>query len=130
MPIASWFRCPWPICVRSWCSVPAGAIGRGLRRTSAGANLLRYLDAERRFQPTLGFLTPGLCATLVRPRASTASYRAVVIAGDRLSPELQTQAEACYGQVNNLYGSTEMGSSAPRRPVRRQPVGLVRRCLG
>ena len=89
-----------------------------------GANLLRYLDAERRFQPTLGFLTPGLCATLVRPRASTASYRAVVIAGDRLSPELQTQAEACYGQVNNLYGSTEMGVICATPPGE-TPAGRV-----
>lgn len=89
-----------------------------------GANLLRYLDAERRFRPTLGFLTPGLCATLVRPRASTASYRAVVIAGDRLSPELQTQAEACYGQVNNLYGSTEMGVICATPPGER-PAGRV-----
>lgn len=75
----------------------------------AGANLLRYLDRERRFQPTLSYLTPSLASTLLRARASTASYRAVVIAGDRLSAELQIQAEACYGRVINLYGSTEMG---------------------
>lgn len=75
----------------------------------AGANLLRYLDCERRFRPTLGFLTPSLGATLLRARAGTHGYRAVVMAGDRLSPELQAQAQACYGRVINLYGSTEMG---------------------
>lgn len=88
--------------------LPALLVGASIELLS-GANLLRYLDCERRFRPTLSFLTPSLGATLLRPRAGTHGYRAVVMAGDRLSPELQAQAQACYGRVINLYGSTEMG---------------------
>lgn len=74
-----------------------------------GTNLLRYLERERKLRPTVAFLTPNLCATLLRPRAATEHYRHIVVAGDRLSPEALTSASALYHRVVNLYGSTEMG---------------------
>jgi acyl-coenzyme A synthetase/AMP-(fatty) acid ligase len=73
------------------------------------ANLLRYLERERKRRPTVAFLTPNLCATLLRPRAAAEQYRHVVVAGDKLSPETFAAAEAIYHRVVNLYGSTEMG---------------------
>ncbi len=73
------------------------------------ANLLRYLERERKLRPTVAFLTPNLCTTLLRPRAATEQYRHVVVAGDKLSPETFAAAEAIYHRVVNLYGSTEMG---------------------
>lgn len=74
-----------------------------------GCNLLRYLEHERRFCPTVTFLTPNLCGMLLRSRGDKLSYRQAVVAGDRLSPELFIQAEAIYQRVVNLYGSTELG---------------------
>lgn len=75
----------------------------------AGANLLTFLARERELQPTVAFLTPNLCATTLRPRSTATSYRHVVVAGDKLGPDLFVRASAIFGRVLNLYGSTEMG---------------------
>lgn len=88
----------------------------------AGANILRYLERERSFGPTVAFLTPNLCHTLMRPRGSTGAYRHVVVAGDRLAPDAFVAAESLYRRVVALYGSTEMGVIAaadPRAAARR-----------
>lgn len=88
----------------------------------AGANILRYFERERGFGPTVAFLTPNLCATLLRPRGSTGTYRHVVVAGDRLGPAAFAAAESLYRRVVALYGSTEMGVIAAadaRAEVRR-----------
>ncbi len=74
-----------------------------------GANLLRYLDREKQFSPTVAFLTPNLCTMLVRPRAPVEHYRHVVVAGDKLHPETFHKAETIYRRVVNLYGSSELG---------------------
>jgi acyl-coenzyme A synthetase/AMP-(fatty) acid ligase len=74
-----------------------------------GANLIRYLERERAFQPSVAFLTPNLCSMLLRPRSAPAHYRHVVVAGDKLGAPAFHQAEAIYRRVINLYGSTEMG---------------------
>jgi acyl-coenzyme A synthetase/AMP-(fatty) acid ligase len=94
--------------------VPGFATGASVRLIE-GANLLRYLEHERAYRPTMAFFTPALCATLVRqpsaPRVRSAPehYRHVVIAGDKLKPELFEAAEARFRRVLNLYGTTEMG---------------------
>jgi len=72
-------------------------------------NLLTFLSRERDDQPTIAFLTPNLCATLLRPRSTAAQYRHIVVAGDKLAPELFAQASSIFNRVLNLYGSTEMG---------------------
>lgn len=74
-----------------------------------GANLLRYFDRERHFQPTVAFLTPNLCTMLVRPRTTPEHYRHVVVAGDKLHPDTFHKAETFYRRVVNLYGSSELG---------------------
>lgn len=88
--------------------LPALSVGADIELLE-GANLLRYLERERSFRPTVAFLTPSLCATLLRPRQAPGHYRHVVVAGDKLSPEAFTQAETIYRRVINLYGSTELG---------------------
>ena len=75
-----------------------------------GANLLRYLERERSVRPTVAFLTPNLCLTLLRPRASTEGYRHVVVAGDALDPAARARAEQIFRRVVALYGSTELGA--------------------
>jgi acyl-CoA synthetase (AMP-forming)/AMP-acid ligase II len=94
--------------------IPGVAAGASLRMIEA-ANLLRYREHERAHLPTVAFLTPALLATLVRPTATPqapAHYRHVVIAGDRLKPELFDAAEGRFRRVLNLYGTTEMGAIA------------------
>jgi acyl-coenzyme A synthetase/AMP-(fatty) acid ligase len=88
--------------------LPALLIGANVELIE-GTNLLRYLEHERKFRPTVAFLTPNLCSMLIRPRSTTAEYRYVVVAGDRLAPELFAPIEKLYQRVLALYGSTELG---------------------
>lgn len=89
--------------------LPAIAAGASVRMVE-GANLLRYLEHERGYRPTIGFFTPALCAMLVRQRSAPDHYRHVVVAGDRLPREVFEAAELRFRRVLNLYGSTEMGA--------------------
>lgn len=88
--------------------LPGIAAGASVRMIE-GANLLRYLEHERAYRPTISFLTPALCAMFVRQRRAPEHYRHVVVAGDTLRRELFEAAELRFGRVLNLYGSTEMG---------------------
>ncbi|WP_437949305.1 fatty acid--CoA ligase family protein [Sorangium sp. So ce296] len=88
--------------------LPALSVGASIALVE-GANLLRYMERERSFRPTVAFLSPNLCTMLLRPRSAPGHYRHVVVAGDKLSPEAFQEAEALYRRVVNLYGSTEMG---------------------
>ncbi|WP_159397257.1 class I adenylate-forming enzyme family protein [Sorangium cellulosum] len=88
--------------------LPAMSVGASVELLE-GANLLRYMERERSFRPTVAFLSPNLCAMLLRPRDALGHYRHVVVAGDKLSPEAFEKAEALFRRVVNLYGSTEMG---------------------
>jgi acyl-CoA synthetase (AMP-forming)/AMP-acid ligase II len=88
--------------------LPGLAVGASVQMIE-GANLLRYLEHERAYRPTISFLTPALCAMLVRHRRAPEHYRHVVVAGDALRREIFEAAELRFGRVLNLYGSTEMG---------------------
>lgn len=88
--------------------LPSLCVGASIELVE-GANLLRYFDRERHFQPTVAFLTPNLCTMLVRPRSTPDHYRHVVVAGDKLHPDTFHKAEALYRRVVNLYGSSELG---------------------
>lgn len=85
----------------------------------AGANLLRYLEREERFQPTVAFLTPALCDMFLSVRKSPRLYRLAVTAGDKIKRETMAAFEPRFGPLLNLYGSAEMGavsSAAPEDP--------------
>jgi acyl-coenzyme A synthetase/AMP-(fatty) acid ligase len=88
--------------------LPALTVGARIELLEA-ANLVRYLERERAFHPTVAFLTPNLCSMLLRPRSAPTHYRHIVVAGDKLSAPSFHQAAAIYRRVVNLYGSTEMG---------------------
>lgn len=88
--------------------LPALLAGASLSLLS-GVNLLTFLSRERDYRPTIAFLTPNLCAMSLRPRDSTAGYRHIVVAGDKLGPDLFARTSAIFGRVLELYGSTEMG---------------------
>ncbi|MEB3274576.1 MAG: class I adenylate-forming enzyme family protein [Prochlorothrix sp.] len=93
-----------------------------------GANLLRYLQREQKFNPNVAFLTPIFCETLLKGRRSDRPYRITVAAGDRVREDTFTPYEARFGCLIKLYGSTEMGAlsaSSPAEPpeTRSQTVG-------
>jgi acyl-coenzyme A synthetase/AMP-(fatty) acid ligase len=75
-----------------------------------GANVLKYLERERRFDPNVAFLTPTFCDFLLRVRRSPRPYEFVVSAGDTIRASVFERMEELHGPLLNLYGSTEMGS--------------------
>ncbi len=94
-----------------------------------GANLLRFLKREQVFQPTVAFMTPIFCETLVKGRRGEPHvYRLTISAGDSFRGDLFSRYESMSGCLVNLYGSTEMGAVAAAGPddpmeIRRQYVG-------
>jgi acyl-CoA synthetase (AMP-forming)/AMP-acid ligase II len=88
--------------------LPALAAGASIDLVE-GANLLRFFEHERRFRPTVAYLTPALCFMLARQRSVQEHYRHIVVAGDVLKPETFEAAERRFRRVVNLYGCTELG---------------------
>ncbi len=91
--------------------LPAVAVGASID-LQMGANLIGYLMRERSFGPTVTFLTPSFCESLLKGRKSPRAYRLTVTGGDRLRRETFGRYEALYGPLVQLYGSTEMGAIA------------------
>ncbi|MFM7199344.1 MAG: class I adenylate-forming enzyme family protein [Myxococcota bacterium] len=83
-----------------------------------GVNLIRYLDRERTFQPTVTLLTPTLCDILQAGfRQPHTQYRLVLTSGQRISEELFRAFDAKVGGcLVNQYGSSEMGAIAACHP--------------
>jgi acyl-coenzyme A synthetase/AMP-(fatty) acid ligase len=78
------------------------------------ANVLRYLDHERRFRPDIVFATPSLCEMLLTAfRKPRTQYQAFVTSGQRIGEELFRAFDRTVGgRLINQYGSTEMGATA------------------
>ena len=78
------------------------------------ANVIRYLDRERRFRPDIVFATPSLCEMLLTAfRKPRTQYQAFVTSGQRIGEELFRAFDAAIGgRLINQYGSTEMGATA------------------
>jgi acyl-coenzyme A synthetase/AMP-(fatty) acid ligase len=77
-------------------------------------NLLKYLDREKRFGPTIAFATPAICEMLARGyKTPRTNYTAFVTSGQRISEELFRAFDALVGgRLINQYGSTEMGATS------------------
>jgi acyl-CoA synthetase (AMP-forming)/AMP-acid ligase II len=76
-------------------------------------NLLKYLDRERRFNPTVAFVTPNLCEMLLQGRKTPRPYKIIVVSGQRIKEELFRAFDPlCGSRLVNQYGSTEMGPIA------------------
>lgn len=75
-------------------------------------NIIKYLDREQKFKPTVSFLTPTLCEMFLQTRKSDYKHRLVVTAGDRINPFTFKNFDHRFGQLVNLYGSTELGAIA------------------
>jgi acyl-coenzyme A synthetase/AMP-(fatty) acid ligase len=82
-----------------------------------GANLLRYLQREKEFEPNVAFMTPIFCEILLKGRKSPRPYRMTVAAGDRVREDTFSKYESKMGPLVKLYGSTEMGAMAAASPA-------------
>ncbi|MDD5035806.1 MAG: AMP-binding protein, partial [Methylococcaceae bacterium] len=107
--------------------LPGAAVGAAIDLQN-GANLLRYIEREREFNPTVAFMTPIFGETLLKGRRSPRTYRLTVMAGDRMREQVFDRYEGLFGCRVQLYGSTEMGAIAVSnpedpRPLREQTVG-------
>jgi acyl-CoA synthetase (AMP-forming)/AMP-acid ligase II len=108
--------------------LPSVAVGASID-LQKGANLLRYLQREKEFNPNIAFMTPIFCETLLKGRKSSRAYKLTVAAGDRIREDTFERYESHFGCLVKLYGSTEMGVIAAANPedsleVRLQKVGL------
>jgi acyl-CoA synthetase (AMP-forming)/AMP-acid ligase II len=82
-----------------------------------GANLLRYMQRERAFNPNVAFMTPVFSETLLKGRKSPRLYRLTVTAGDRFrGDDAFVKYESLFGCLISLYGSTEMGAISASSP--------------
>lgn len=79
-------------------------------------NLLTFLQAEQRFDPTVVFLTPGLAHQLVAVRKQKRPYRLSVLGADRMDGETFARYEERHGCTVCVYGSTELGAVASGSP--------------
>jgi len=108
--------------------LPSVAVGASID-LQKGANLLRYLQREKDFNPNIAFVTPSFCETLVKGRKSAREYKLTVVAGDLIKENTFIKYEENFGPLVKLYGSTEMGVIAAGSPqeelsLRCQTVGL------
>lgn len=96
--------------------LPAVQAGASIRLVPE-ANLIRYLEAEADFGPTVAFLTPSFCHLLLKGRRQARSYRLTVLAGDRAAERTFADNEQRHGCTVALYGSTELGVIAAGNPL-------------
>lgn len=77
-------------------------------------NVLKYLDREKRFQPTIAFTTPAICDMLLKGfKTPRTTYKAFVVSGQRIGEDLFRAFDPLVsGKLINQYGSTEMGATA------------------
>lgn len=83
------------------------------------SNLLSYLDREKRFQPTVAWVTPTHCEMLLRGfQTPRTGYRLVVTSGQRIPENLQRAFDPLVsGTLVNQYGSSELGAVAACAPT-------------
>jgi len=81
-------------------------------------NVIKYLDREKKFQPTIAFVTPAICEMLVKAyKTPRTCYEVMVTSGQRIGDEIFRAFDPLIGgRLINQYGSTEMGATAACDP--------------
>jgi acyl-CoA synthetase (AMP-forming)/AMP-acid ligase II len=95
--------------------IPAIAVGASID-LQKGANVLRFIQREKQFEPNITYMTPVFCESLLKIRKSKREYKLTIVAGDRIKKESFLQYESFFGCLVQLYGSTEMGVMAAGNP--------------
>lgn len=76
------------------------------------SNLIRYLERESAFMPTVSFITPGFARLVADARRRVREYRVTVTGGDHLPVSTFDRYSEKCGCLVQLYGSSEMGTMA------------------
>lgn len=96
--------------------LPAILVGASID-LQENTNLLKYLDRERRFKPTIAFMTPNLCEMLLQGKRTPTQYKVIVVSGQRFDQDLFRAFDPlCGGRLVNQYGSSEMGAMSACHP--------------
>jgi acyl-CoA synthetase (AMP-forming)/AMP-acid ligase II len=93
-------------------------------------NVIKYLDREKHFRPTIAFVTPAICEMLLKAyKSQRSNYEVIVTSGQRISEDVFAAFdERIGGRLINQYGSTEMGATSACDPgdsfeMRSQTIG-------
>ncbi len=89
--------------------IPSVQAGAAIRLVARG-NPLMIFQAQRSFEPTVMYLVPSQCRSIMALGRKAGRARLIVVAGDRLTAEEAAAFEADHGQLVNHYGSTELGA--------------------
>ena len=119
-PIHSEDRCLLPLPLSHMYGLGSGS----MRSLLAGASIhvvprgnpLELLRAARAFLPTVAFLVPSQCRSIMTLNRSLGKMRLVFLGGDRLQPDEAAAFEALHGTVIGDYGSTETGALTAHAP--------------
>jgi acyl-CoA synthetase (AMP-forming)/AMP-acid ligase II len=87
---------------------PSLLVGASIHLTR-NLNILKFKAVERQFAPNVAYLTPPTVGALLLRPGKPSQYDFIVSAGDCFAHQKFEQAEAKFGRVFNLYGSTELG---------------------
>ena len=81
-------------------------------------NLLIYLDREKKFRPTIAFVTPAICEMLLKGyKTPRDHYDVIVTSGQRIGEETFASFDRMVnGRLINQYGSSEMGATSACDP--------------
>ena len=96
--------------------LPGLMAGAALHLVPRG-NPLTVFAAQRSFQPTVVFLVPSQCRSIMTLGRTAGRVRLVVVAGDKLGADEAAAFEAEHGPLVNLYGSTELGAITAGLPA-------------
>lgn len=79
-------------------------------------NPLTVFAAQRRFAPTVMFMVPSQCRSMMALGRKPGKVRLAVVAGDKLGADEAAAFEEGFGKIVNLYGSTELNAISAGRP--------------
>lgn len=79
------------------------------------SNVLKLLEREADWNPTVTVLSPLHCEWLARTRRRPRPYRLTITGGDRIGRSTAERYEALHGPLLVAYGSTETGGVAYSR---------------
>lgn len=79
-------------------------------------NPLELIRAARAATPTVAFLVPSQCRSIMTLNRSLGQMRLVILGGDRLQPAEAAVFEAQHGTIIGDYGSTETGALTSHAP--------------
>jgi long-chain acyl-CoA synthetase len=91
--------------------LPALLCGSSLRLVDK-TSVLNLYDSLRRFEVDFCLVNPTLCGMLLKLNKSLQTGTCFISAGEKIKEKLADEFSKKFGQLVNLYGSTEMGAMA------------------